>query len=97
LKPPLHPRVAALHAGFQQGVCALPTGVRGVLGAGVGPLGGGAGVHGGLEGGGGEGNTAQPAVLDVHAQGAAAGAKVSHKWMAEAALAEWQRLTALSS
>lgn len=36
-------------------------------------------------------------VLDVHVQGAAVGAKVSHRWMQEAALAEWQRLTALSS
>eukprot|EP00199_Chlamydomonas_sp_CCMP681_P005113 CAMPEP_0119113654 /NCGR_PEP_ID=MMETSP1180-20130426/44754_1 /TAXON_ID=3052 ORGANISM="Chlamydomonas cf sp, Strain CCMP681" /NCGR_SAMPLE_ID=MMETSP1180 /ASSEMBLY_ACC=CAM_ASM_000741 /LENGTH=125 /DNA_ID=CAMNT_0007101853 /DNA_START=14 /DNA_END=391 /DNA_ORIENTATION=+ len=32
--------------------------------------------------------------MDVWAQGALAGTKVSHKWMASVALAEWQRLAA---
>mmetsp|Transcript_8166 Transcript_8166/g.20174 ORF Transcript_8166/g.20174 Transcript_8166/m.20174 type:complete len:1334 (+) Transcript_8166:44-4045(+) len=97
LKPPLHPRVAALHAGFQQGVRALPAASRSVLGAGVGPLGGGSGASSATLGGAKAEGEKGAQVLDVHAQGAGAGAKVSHQWLAEAALAEWQRLTAVSS
>ncbi|KAF5830550.1 hypothetical protein DUNSADRAFT_14357 [Dunaliella salina] len=98
LKPPLHPRVAALHAGFQQGVRALPATSRSVLGAGVGPLGGGSGASSAALGQGTKAEGDKGAqVLDMHAQGAGAGAKVSHQWLAEAGLAEWQRLTAVTS
>lgn len=91
LKPPLHPRVAALHASFQQGVRALPVGARSVLSGGAVGAGPGAAVEaaGALGAGTGAGAGA--------AQDVAAGAKVSHDWMAEAALGEWQRLVALSS
>lgn len=86
-KPSLHPRVAALHATFTQGAKALPPTLGSLL---LGPWAG-AGTAGADGAGAGLGG------LDVYAKGSLASTKVSHKWMEAAALAEWQRLVALSS
>lgn len=97
-RPALHPRVAALHATFAHGVRALPgptaSILQGAAGDGTGHAAGAGGSHGGAGAG---GAVTGVGGVDVYAQGSLAAAKVSHKWMEAAALAEWQRLVASRS